>query len=1040
MVRVLAVEPQGPQIGQRATQTNVNPLVSDTTQNSIARRESAIRDSQNILRETASSVSRSEVQRSQNTSQQGGGGGDFLTGLLDTSTQLFDRFTEVQDRQNKRQRERGKLEQAKRDALQKQLDAEKEARRQSQLTELETIGNDLVLSQGQNGTNLTMWGLRQAINDNKYKDINDEDRREMERRFQSAIRRNQDEIVQKVERTQDKVSRARFKAIESTLLYKEGGQLSRLKYETDPTKQQAIVQSLLDEVELISGENSLSDIDRLNLKASVLSSVSKSADVADGARNDAVRQLEQTNQAFNEISALTRRRLQGMPEEQYSYELSQIYAKYPDAGLKSDLLPTLENRRDKELEQASFRSRLQKLSRENYEFENALPVLQNAQVAAEALQIVQDPSVRVKYEVFDTGDNRRILELSKVLERHRNTLKEATQGTTLRKLDTKAKGALAEIRAIEKYRNDPVAREQAELAGLNLPDISDENYTQVQLTYNSAMSEYRTQAEQISQTQSELAKYGVLFDPATGTLGLSGPVQNELQVIQSMPDTGGGGDEFNPNSPMAQFGVGPGFSGAGGTIAQPTQQMKEGRLEGKNGRVQLVDKLDSIYKGHLIDDSPVGSYDFTFIDKNDSDITAIPAPFTGQITEVGTRGGYGYVVAVHDPVTNQEWFMAHLDRPTNLKVGDNVVAGQEIGVQGSSGNSTGPHVHLEIYQGKFGEKGTTKLTDRSVTRPLVDQYFNRATSGSWPSSNIASLGLPPSQRTTFRSDEVASNLKQYYPVDEPTPPGAIPMPGGGYILNGNVKLPSMEVGHSPNRPRKVSKQGSQFGNQRPLTMPSTSPNKRDYPEKNDPTADYGYETIRSDSAFRQALTGVSDRLGVPAQWLADIMAFESTYEGKPHNPRAINSQGAVGLIQFYPRGGLAEVALEMDVTEAEASRRLRNMTAAQQMPWVEKHILRELKYARDKGVDKGINTIGDLFSLIFGGHGLYMKTPAQRTGVSDGNITAGGYLARLGEHVGRSYNLQRGGTATHTTVHQGCPVCQEMMRTQGEITPHAAPR
>ncbi|MBI2242812.1 MAG: M23 family metallopeptidase [Nocardioides sp.] len=66
----------------------------------------------------------------------------------------------------------------------------------------------------------------------------------------------------------------------------------------------------------------------------------------------------------------------------------------------------------------------------------------------------------------------------------------------------------------------------------------------------------------------------------------------------------------------------------------------------------------------------------------------------GVITYVGYDGPYGNkVVVTHDDGT-ETWY-AHLSTIT-VTVGQQVVAGQQIGAVGATGNVTGPHLHLEV--------------------------------------------------------------------------------------------------------------------------------------------------------------------------------------------------------------------------------------------------------------------------------------------------------------------------------------------------------
>lgn len=65
-------------------------------------------------------------------------------------------------------------------------------------------------------------------------------------------------------------------------------------------------------------------------------------------------------------------------------------------------------------------------------------------------------------------------------------------------------------------------------------------------------------------------------------------------------------------------------------------------------------------------------------------------------------GGYGNVVAVRDKNGNTQLY-AHLDS-VSVKVGDIVLAGQEVGKQGTTGRSTGSHLHYEVrMNGQYGK-------------------------------------------------------------------------------------------------------------------------------------------------------------------------------------------------------------------------------------------------------------------------------------------------------------------------------------------------
>lgn len=73
---------------------------------------------------------------------------------------------------------------------------------------------------------------------------------------------------------------------------------------------------------------------------------------------------------------------------------------------------------------------------------------------------------------------------------------------------------------------------------------------------------------------------------------------------------------------------------------------------------------------------------------------------SGKVTFAGYEGQYGYVVKVKHN-NGYETRYAHLSR-TKVKRGQNVEAGHTIGLLGSTGRSTGPHLHYEIL--KYNKK------------------------------------------------------------------------------------------------------------------------------------------------------------------------------------------------------------------------------------------------------------------------------------------------------------------------------------------------
>jgi murein DD-endopeptidase MepM/ murein hydrolase activator NlpD len=84
--------------------------------------------------------------------------------------------------------------------------------------------------------------------------------------------------------------------------------------------------------------------------------------------------------------------------------------------------------------------------------------------------------------------------------------------------------------------------------------------------------------------------------------------------------------------------------------------------------------------------------------------TPVRSVAAGTVTLAAEREGYGRVVMVeHDDGWRSLY--AHCDR-LDVQPGQRIEAGEDIGTVGSSGHSTGPHLHLEIHhQGRAVDPG-----------------------------------------------------------------------------------------------------------------------------------------------------------------------------------------------------------------------------------------------------------------------------------------------------------------------------------------------
>ena len=96
-----------------------------------------------------------------------------------------------------------------------------------------------------------------------------------------------------------------------------------------------------------------------------------------------------------------------------------------------------------------------------------------------------------------------------------------------------------------------------------------------------------------------------------------------------------------------------------------------------------------------------GKHDTYAIDIACPSGTPIKAAASGTVVRVspGYSGGYGNLVVIQHP-NGMITFYAHmLTGSMKVSVGDRVSQGQVIGNVGSTGRSTGPHLHLEVRNG-----------------------------------------------------------------------------------------------------------------------------------------------------------------------------------------------------------------------------------------------------------------------------------------------------------------------------------------------------
>jgi murein DD-endopeptidase MepM/ murein hydrolase activator NlpD len=79
--------------------------------------------------------------------------------------------------------------------------------------------------------------------------------------------------------------------------------------------------------------------------------------------------------------------------------------------------------------------------------------------------------------------------------------------------------------------------------------------------------------------------------------------------------------------------------------------------------------------------------------------TPVHAASSGEVISAGWDGAYGNKIVIRHSDGTETWY-AHLSRM--IVRSGTVLPGQQIGTVGSTGNSTGPHLHLEVRPGGGG--------------------------------------------------------------------------------------------------------------------------------------------------------------------------------------------------------------------------------------------------------------------------------------------------------------------------------------------------
>lgn len=366
--------------------------------------------------------------------------------------------------------------------------------------------------------------------------------------------------------------------------------------------------------------------------------------------------------------------------------------------------------------------------------------------------------------------------------------------------------------------------------------------------------------------------------------------------------------------------------------------------------------------------------------------------------------GYGFYTDIRTP-DNKIHRFAHMKNQTKLKVGQTVSPGTEIGLAGSSGGSTGSHLHWEIRSSerRYGYDGTYDV------EALAKDYNGKISTTQPRGDNLAMYSNLPNPYTSDTLEKFIQNT---------APRESLITGARNYIVNGmygTMGDDSLSVNAT-----------SVYNMSRPYTNKNVRYDKANFTvEDNKPDNNYGYSALAKNPNYSKKLNEVASRLGMPGYWLADIIAFESKF-----NTNIDQSAGLPysGLIQF------GDAAAERMGTSRDA---LKRMGFEEQMEYVYKYF----NFPEFRGQ---LTSVDKVLAAVWGGRGLIDKinaNPKNALNVGDGFINFKGYLSKLGKDAGRRYDIpymngrkDRVVSSTHSNFVQGCPICNQLKQGNSFVT------
>lgn len=394
----------------------------------------------------------------------------------------------------------------------------------------------------------------------------------------------------------------------------------------------------------------------------------------------------------------------------------------------------------------------------------------------------------------------------------------------------------------------------------------------------------------------------------------------------------------------------------------------------------------------------------------------------GTVTRSEVIGGYGNGVEIKGD-DGQTYFYAH-GSARSVKVGERVAPGQTVMLTGDTGTPGSFHLHFEV-----GAKGqtvdpVTYLASKQFGGPPKQPRtaggavtVNGATPKGIHIGNGQYLDPVAGTITSYKKQPSGLDGAVARAVNKPSFSDMLP-PAPTSPKAGVTDWEAAAKAFKPVTIQKVT-----YTPASPLRPSLASRTASSY--KYNETDTHGYAKLAANPPLAAELNRQAKRFGIPGQWLADVIAYESA---NTFSPSVDNGVGYVGLIQF----GRA-VAQDLGITQEQ----IRDMKPVQQMKLVGDYLalrLRQARIAKYTGPESLVAAVNQ------GNKGLYQVVSRGAAAVLDPSNADGAgttleyYMQNLGKYAGRRYDyLGRRPGPVHTSPTKGCAMCNAM---GGNIVAH----